>query len=125
MCIIAAVHKVADFNAAVDKVNEITSYQGSGHSCGIYTNDMSHVEEFALRTKTSRVMVRQPQVYGNSGNWDKRTSVYPDTRLRYMGERNISSENITWKHFINTTWVSLPIPEKIPDDAELFSGVMF
>ena len=123
MCVVAAVHKVADFNAAVDKVNEITSYQGAGHSCGIYTTDMSHVEEFALRTKTSRVMVRQSQVYGNSGNWD---NGLPFTLTLGCGTwgGNISSENITWKHFINTTWVSLPIPEKIPTDEELFGDII-
>ena len=123
MCVVAAVHKVSDFNAAVDKVNEITAYQGGGHSCGIYTYDDKHVEEYALRTKTSRVMVRQPQVYGNSGNWD---NGLPFTLTLGCGTwgGNISSENITWKHFINTTWVSLPIPEKIPTDEELFGDVM-
>ena len=123
MCIVAAVHKVADFDAAVDKVNEITGYQGAGHSCGIYTYDNNHVDEYALRTKTSRVMVRQPQCYGNSGNWD---NGLPFTLTLGCGTwgGNISSENITWKHFINTTWVSLPIPEKIPTDEELFGDIM-
>ena len=123
MCIVAAVHKVADFNAAVDKVNEVTSYQGSGHSCGIYTTDNSHVEEFALRTKTSRVMVRQPQVFGNSGNWD---NGMPFTLTLGCGTwgGNISNENIVWKHFINITWVSLPIPEKVPKDEDLFGDLI-
>ena len=123
MCIVAAVHKVADFDAAVKKVNEITAYQGAGHSCGIYTYDNDHVEQYALKTKTSRVMVRQPQCYGNSGNWD---NGLPFTLTLGCGTwgGNISSENITWKHFINTTWVSLPIPEKIPTDEELFGDIM-
>ena len=123
MSVVVAIHRVPDFNAAVDKVNEITSYQGAGHSCGIYTNDMSHVEEFALRTKTSRVMVRQPQCYGNSGNWD---NGIPFTLTLGCGTwgGNISSENIVWKHFINTTWVSLPIPENVPKDEDLFGDIM-
>jgi sulfoacetaldehyde dehydrogenase len=33
---------------------------------------------------------------------------------------NISSENITWKHLINTTWVSSPIANRQPSDEELF-----
>jgi len=37
---------------------------------------------------------------------------------------NISSENITWKHMVNTTWVSYPIEPVIPDDEELFGEVM-
>jgi sulfoacetaldehyde dehydrogenase len=34
---------------------------------------------------------------------------------------NISSENITWKHLMNTTWVSYPIASKQTEDEVLFS----
>ncbi len=37
---------------------------------------------------------------------------------------NISSENITWKHLLNTTWVSYPTPANQPTDEELFGDVM-
>ena len=33
---------------------------------------------------------------------------------------NISSDNITWKNFLNTTWVSKPIAPVIPNEAEIF-----
>lgn len=123
MSVIAAVHKVENFSKAIDKVNEITSYQGAGHSCGLYTTDDKRVDEYGLRTKTSRVMIRQPQVFGNSGNWD---NGIPFTLTLGCGTwgGNISSENITWKHFINTTWVSMPIPEVIPTDEDLFGDIM-
>jgi sulfoacetaldehyde dehydrogenase len=123
MSVIAAVHKVRDFKAAVEKVNAITSYQGPGHSCGLYSNDMGRIEEFGIKTKTSRVMIRQPQVFGNSGNWD---NGLPFTLTLGCGTwgGNISNENITWKHFINTTWLSMPIPEVIPNDEDLFGDIM-
>lgn len=123
MSVIAAVHKVENFSKAIDKVNEITSYQGAGHSCGLYTTDDKRVDEYGLQTKTSRVMIRQPQVFGNSGNWD---NGIPFTLTLGCGTwgGNISSENITWKHYINTTWVSMPIPEVIPTDEELFGDIM-
>jgi len=123
MSVIAAVHKVKDFKDAIDKVNEITSYQGAGHSCGLYSTDMKRIEEYGLKTKTSRVMIRQPQVFGNSGNWD---NGLPFTLTLGCGTwgGNISSENITWKHFINITWLSMPIPEVIPKDEDLFGDIM-
>ena len=123
MSVIAAVHKVRNFSAAIDKVNAITAYQGTGHSCGLYSTDMKRIEEFGLRTKTSRVMIRQPQVFGNSGNWD---NGMPFTLTLGCGTwgGNISSENIIWKHFINTTWLSMPIPEVVPTDEELFGDIM-
>ncbi|WP_207652917.1 acylating sulfoacetaldehyde dehydrogenase [Anaeromicrobium sediminis] len=123
MSVVLTVYKVKDFNEAVDKVNEITSYQGTGHSCGIHTNDDDRAVEYGIRTKTSRVMVRQPQCYGNSGNWD---NGMPFTLTLGCGTwgGNIASENVTYKHFINTTWVSKPIKEVVPSDEELFGDIM-
>lgn len=123
MSVVLTVYKAADFDAAVDKVNEITGYQGSGHSCGLHTTDEERVKAMGIRTKTSRVMIRQPQCYGNSGNWD---NGMPFTLTLGCGSwgGNISSENISYKHFINVTWVSKPIPEVVPSDEELFGDVM-
>lgn len=123
MSVVLTVYKEKDFDAAVDKVNEITGYQGSGHSCGLHTTDEERVKAIGLRTKTSRVMIRQPQCYGNSGNWD---NGMPFTLTLGCGTwgGNISSENISYKHFINVTWVSKPIPESVPSDEFLFGDVM-
>jgi len=68
-------------------------------------------------------MIRQPQCYGNTGNWE---NGMPFTMTLGCGSwgGNITTENISWKHMINTTWVSLPIKENIPDDKILFEGVM-
>jgi sulfoacetaldehyde dehydrogenase len=33
---------------------------------------------------------------------------------------NITSENITLKHFMNVTWVSRTIPEDRPSEQEIF-----
>jgi len=123
MSVVLTVYKAKDFDAAVDKVNEITGYQGSGHSCGLHTTDEERVKAIGLRTKTSRVMIRQSQCYGNSGNRD---NGMPFTLTLGCGSwgGNISSENISFKHFINITWVSKPIPESIPSDEELFGDIM-
>jgi sulfoacetaldehyde dehydrogenase len=37
---------------------------------------------------------------------------------------NIASENVTWKHLINVTWVSSPIESTQPTDEELFGDIM-
>lgn len=120
MSVVMTVYKAKDFEESVNLVNEITGYQGTGHSCGIHTTKQERVEELGLRAKVSRVMVRQPQCYGNSGSWD---NGMPFTLTLGCGTwgGNIASENITWKHFINVTWVSSPIEAKIPTDEELFA----
>lgn len=123
MSVVLTVYKAENFDAAVDLVNQITDYQGSGHSCGLHTMDEERVKAIGLRTHTSRVMIRQPQCYGNSGNWD---NGMPFTLTLGCGTwgGNVSSENISFKHFINVTWVSKPIPEVIPTDEYLFGDVM-
>ncbi|HHX03616.1 MAG TPA: aldehyde dehydrogenase family protein [Tissierellia bacterium] len=120
---VVTLFKFNAFSEAVDRVNEITEYQGKGHSCGIHSTDDKRIEEYALKTYTSRVMVRQPQCLANSGAW---TNGMPMTLSLGCGTwgGNISSENITWKHLLNTTWVSYPTPANQPTDEELFGDVM-
>lgn len=124
LSMVVALYKYKDFQEAIDKVNEITEYQGKGHSCGIHSTDEDHIMELALKTYTSRIMIRQPQCLANSGAW---TNGMPMTLSLGCGTwgGNISSENITWKHLLNTTWVSYPIPDTQPTDEELFGHVMY
>ena len=52
------------------------------------------------------------------------TSFFPTVRRTNSGEfcwgGNITSENIGVKHFMNVTWVSVPIPEDKPSEEEIF-----
>ncbi|MDG1034888.1 MAG: aldehyde dehydrogenase family protein, partial [Luminiphilus sp.] len=58
---VMALYKVADIHEAVALTNAIQEYQGMGHSCGIYSNSDDNILTLAEGTKTSRVMVNQPQ----------------------------------------------------------------
>jgi sulfoacetaldehyde dehydrogenase len=64
---VMAFYKVADIHEAVALTNAIQEYQGMGHSCGIYSNSDDNIITLASGTKTSRVMVNQPQAASNSG----------------------------------------------------------
>lgn len=109
----------SDFSEAIDYVERITRKCGYGHSCGIHSTNDEHILELGMKCHVSRMMVCQPQCYANSGNYD---NGMPFTMTLGCGTwgGNISSENICWKHFLNTTWISKPIPPVIPDDAKLF-----
>lgn len=123
LSVVVTLYKYKTFQDAIDKVNEITDYQGKGHSCGIHSTNEEHIIELSLKTKTSRVMVRQPQCYANSGDW---VNGMPFTLTLGCGTwgGNIASENINLKHFMNTTWVAFPIEPVIPKDEELFGDIM-
>lgn len=112
--------KYKDFDKAVQMVIDITGFSGYGHSCGIHSVNEEHILELAMKAKVSRMMVRQPQSVGNSGDWE---NGMPFTMSLGCGSwgGNSTTENINVKHFMNVTWVSYPIPANIPDPEILFA----
>lgn len=121
---IMAFYKVADIDEAVALTNDIQAYQGMGHSCGIYSNDADHILKLGMGTKTSRVIVNQPQAPSNSGNlWNGLRQTFSLGCGTWGG--NSTNENINWRHLINVTWIAKPLdtPKTMPDDDELFAGV--
>jgi sulfoacetaldehyde dehydrogenase len=121
LSLVAAVYKSKDIDDAIRIINTNQEYSGSGHSCGVFTKDNAVIDELALRTYTTRVVVNQPQSYTNTGNW---VSGMPFTSSLGCGTwgGNIASENIVLKHYLNNTWVIREIPNREPTDEELFSG---
>ena len=78
----------------------------------------------ATYTHTSRVMVNQATSAANTGNWNNGMPFTSSLGCGTWGG-NIASENITYKHFMNTTWISWPIAENVPDDAVLFDKAKY
>ena len=69
-------------------------------------------------------MVRQPPCYANIGDWVNSMSYTMTLGCGTWGGI-IASENITWKHFINTAWMAYPIEPVIPSDEELFRNIIY
>lgn len=115
-----AVHKYdGEFENALDMMQGIYEVGGKGHSCGIYSHNEDHIRRLAMAAPVSRIMVRQPQSKANAGS---STNGMPMTSSLGCGTwgGNIVSENICLKHYMNTTWLSYPIPEDMPSPEELF-----
>jgi len=92
---------------------------GRGHSVGIYSFDDDHIDRLARMAPVSRIMVRQPQSKANSGSFTNGMAMTSSMGCGIWGG-NITNENVTLKHYMQTTWVSRPIPEDRPPDSELF-----
>src|SRR3546814_11817293 len=74
LSVVMALYKARDLDEAIRLTNEIQAYQGQGHSCGIYSRSDENIMKLANATKTSRVMVNQPQAPSNSRNlWNGRS----------------------------------------------------
>lgn len=122
LCVVLALYRYSGpIENAVAQVNAITDYQGLGHTCGIHTRSDAHVEALAMGTRTARVLVNQNL---NEGAGSPRNGL-PFTLSLSCGTwgRNITTENINARHFVNLTWVSRPITgaPPPPTDEELFA----
>ncbi|MHC2999763.1 aldehyde dehydrogenase family protein [Microbacterium sp. HJ5] len=115
-----AVHAYeGSFEDGVEVAKRLYDIGGKGHSCGIASTDDAHIDYFARHMPVSRIMVRQPNSKANAGSF---TNGMPMTSSMGCGTwgGNITSENVSLRHYLNTTWVSRTIAEDRPTDRDLF-----
>jgi len=112
---VLTLYKYATFKEGVEILTRLTDNYGIGHSCGIHTFNKEYIEYLGQNMRSSRIMVRQPQAAGNGGTF---FNGMPSTVTLGCGTwgNNITTENISIKHFINVTWLSEPIPLNRPAD---------
>ena len=125
LSVIMALYRADNIEHAIELTNNIQAYQGQGHSCGIYSNSDENIMKLANSTKTSRVMVNQPQAASNSGNlWNGMRQTFSLGCGSWGG--NGTNNNISWRDLINETWVSKPLRQtkELMSDEELFGDVM-
>jgi sulfoacetaldehyde dehydrogenase len=116
-----AVYKYGTFDEALNMMRGIYNVGGKGHSCGIYSFNQEHIHQLAMAAPVSRIMVRQPQSKANAGAFNNGMPMTSSLGCGTWGG-NIISENVSLKHYMNTTWVSVPIKEDRPSDRELFGA---
>ena len=116
---VLSIFKYSGFENALQMISKIYAVGGRGHSCGIYSFNDEHIDKLARLAPVSRMMVRQPQSKANSGSFTNGMAMTSSMGCGIWGG-NITNENLTLKHYMQTTWVSRPIPEDRPSDAELF-----
>jgi sulfoacetaldehyde dehydrogenase len=125
LSVVMALYRANDIDHAIELTNNIQAYQGQGHSCGIYSNSDENIMKMANATKTSRVMVNQPQAASNSGNlWNGMRQTFSLGCGSWGG--NGTNNNVSWRDLINETWVSKPleVTKELPSDEELFGDVI-
>ena len=119
LSVVLAIFKYSGFENALKMVEQIYEVGGKGHSCGIYSFNDNHINQLALMAPVSRIMVRQPQSKANAGAFNNGMPMTSSLGCGTWGG-NSTSENINLRHYMNVTWVSRPIAEDRPSEAELF-----
>lgn len=116
---VLTLYRARDFDQAYDTLRAIYDHQGDGHSCGIYTEDESHIRRLAHDMTVSRVIVKQAHAFATGGSFDNGLPFSLSMGCGTWGG-NSFSDNLNYKHFLNITRIVRTIPENKPSEADLF-----
>jgi hypothetical protein len=89
--------------------NELLEAGGLGHTLGIHCEDKTIIENFSLAQRVSRVVVNTGTTFGGIG---ATTGISPSLTLGCgTYGNNISSDNISPEHLLNTKRVAFGVRE--------------
>lgn len=123
LCPVLAIYGAADFDAAADTVSRLYAYQGAGHSVGLHSTRPERALQLGLTLPVSRVIVEQAHCIATGGSFDNGLPFSLSMGCGTWGKNNFS-DNLNYRHYLNITRISRPIPERVPSEQDIF-GVFF
>ena len=121
LSVVLTVYRYATFDDAVELARRILRHAGAGHSVALHTQTPEHAERLAREIDVVRVLVNQPHCFNNGGGFDNGLNFTLSMGCGTWAKNSIS-ENLSYKHFINTTHLVRQIPERKPSEEELFGA---
>ena len=118
---VLAVYGAPDFAAAAQTVERIYGYEGAGHSVGLHSAVPERALQLGLTLPVSRVIVDQAHSIATGGSFDNGLPFSLSMGCGTWGKNNFS-ENMNYRHYLNITRVSRPIPERIPSEQDIFGA---
>jgi len=117
LCPVLTLYRAEDFDGALAQVADIYAYQGAGHSVGIHTADDARAMQIAMELPTCRVIVNQAHCFATGGSFDNALPFSLSMGCGSWGGNSIS-ENMNYRHYLNTVRVvrSIPAQEVSPED---------
>ncbi len=118
---VMAIYKARDFDHAFNTLRAIYDYQGDGHSCGIHTQNNEQIQRLGREMTVCRVIVNQAHAIANGGSFDNGLPFSLTMGCGTWGG-NSFSENLNYKHFMNTTRIVRVIPPREPTPDDIFGA---
>jgi sulfoacetaldehyde dehydrogenase len=123
---ILTVWRAANFQAAKELVSNVYSYQGAGHSVGLHTASSGSIMEeraadLARDLPVARVIVNQAHAIATGGSFENGLPFSLSMGCGTWGNNNFS-DNMNYRHYLNTTRVVRPITEKVPEVGTLLAN---
>ena len=121
LCPVLALYRARDFDHAFALAQSIYDYQGNGHSVGIHTMSDAHVMRLGTQMTVCRVIVNQAHCIANGGSFDNGLPFSLSMGCGTWGG-NSFSENLNYRHFLNTTRIVRTIPPREPALDDIFAS---
>ena len=118
---VLTIYKARNFDHAFSTLRAIYDYQGDGHSCGIHTKNNEQIQRLGMEMTVCRVIVNQAHAIANGGSFDNGLPFSLTMGCGTWGG-NSFSENLNYKHFMNTTRIVRPIPPREPTVDDIFGA---
>jgi sulfoacetaldehyde dehydrogenase len=120
---VLTLYRAADFDTAAQIVERIYAYEGAGHSVGLHSALAERATVLGLTLPVSRVIVDQAHCIATGGSFDNGLPFSLSMGCGTWGKNNFS-DNMNYRHYLNITRISRPIPERVPSEQEIF-GTLF
>jgi sulfoacetaldehyde dehydrogenase len=118
---VLALYQARDFDHAFNTLRAIYDYQGDGHSCGIHTKNNEQIKRLGMEMTVCRVIVNQAHAIANGGSFDNGLPFSLTMGCGTWGG-NSFSENLNYRHFMNTTRIVRTIPPREPSVDDIFDA---
>ncbi|MGU9952191.1 MAG: acylating sulfoacetaldehyde dehydrogenase [Gammaproteobacteria bacterium WSBS_2016_MAG_OTU1] len=119
LSLVVSLYRAADFTAAKARTAELLNHQGGGHSVGIHSTIESRPLELGLELPTCRVIVNQAHCFATGGSFDNCLPFSLSMGCGSWGGNSIS-DNMNFRHYINTTRIVRPIESNEPTMEDIF-----
>lgn len=121
LCPVITVLPYAKFEDGVEMMCRNLEFEGKGHSIGVHSHNLEHIELAAIKCAVSRVIINQPA--GTTGGGSAYNGLVPTTTLGCgsWGGNSIS-ENFNYKHLLNISRVAFPYDESaVPSEEDVWA----
>jgi sulfoacetaldehyde dehydrogenase len=118
---VLTLYRARDFEHAMAIVEQVYAWQGAGHSVGLHSTREDRALQLGLRLPVSRVIVNQAHCIATGGSFDNGLPFSLSMGCGTWGRNNFS-DNMNYRHYLNITRISRPIPERVPSEDEIFGA---
>jgi len=115
---VLALYRAPDFERAADLVARLYAHEGAGHSVGLHSAVADRAVGLGLTLPVARVIVDQAHCIATGGSFDNGLPFSLSMGCGTWGRNNFS-DNLNYRHYLNITRVSRPIPERVPSEQDL------